>query len=566
MRCGGALGGVGRGYRPGAVPTPTDPRRRTFLSSAGLVLAAPALSAPSLVRTPWGGRKPGYPFALGVASGDPHQDGVVLWTRLAPDPLHRDPAHPGGMPAKPRPVGWQVAEDPRFARIVRQGTATARPGLAHSVHVEVRGLRPGREYFYRFRAMGEISPVGRTRTAPGGDPSHLELAVVSCQHFEHGFFTVYRHLADDPPHAIVHLGDYIYEQSWKLHTRRHSTPDPVDLAGYRLRYAQYRTDADLRAAHAAAPWIVTWDDHEVVNDYSGDEAPGMTRAAFAKRRAAAYKAYYENMPLRAGSAPSGGSMRLYRRLGFGRLADLFVLDTRQYRVAHPPRRDLTTAAKARTKRGGHRLDPRRSMLGDAQERWLLDGLSHASGRWRLVAQQVVLAERNLAPPGHPKTFRMDTWDGFPAARERLLREIGRRRVPNLVVFTGDAHTAIAAELKADFGDPRSRTLGSELVATSVTSTGDGGDRRADGAALLATSPHLRFWNDLRGHTRCMVTRGELRAEFRAVPYVHKPGAPEHVRAEFRVEAGRPGLEQLSDSPLHGVRPVDPETTWDGIEG
>ncbi|MFC4909281.1 alkaline phosphatase D family protein [Actinomadura gamaensis] len=560
------------------MPTPYDPGRRTFLSAAGLVLAAPALATPALAasapatpapapaRTRRGGSAPGNPFTLGVASGDPAEDGVVLWTRLAPDPLNDDPERPGGMPSEPRPVEWQVAEDSGFARIVRSGTATATPELAHSVHVEVGGLRPGREYFYRFRAMGELSPAGRTRTAPAGDPSRLDLAVVSCQQFEHGYYTVYRHLADDPPQAIVHLGDYIYEAGGEPRARRHTTPDPVDLAGYRLRHAQYRTDPDLQAAHAAAPWIVTWDDHEVVNNYSGDEARGMTREEFAERRAGAYKAYYEHMPLRASAAPSGTGMRLYRRLAFGRLADLFVLDTRQYRIANPPDADLTPEPEANDRLAGDRLDPRRSMLGDEQERWLLDGLSGGSGRWRLVAQQVVLAQRNLAAPGRPEKFRLDTWDGFPVARARLLRAIAERNVPNLVVLTGDAHTAIAADLKADFGDPASGTLGSELVATSVTSRGDGGDLRRDGDAVLAANPHIRFWNDLRGHTRCTITPDALRAEFRVVPYVHEPGAPEHVRAVFRVTAGRPGLEKLSDTPLPDVPSVDPATTSDGIEG
>jgi alkaline phosphatase D len=249
----------------------------------------------------------GYPFTLGVASGDPAPGGVVLWTRLAPQPLLAD----GGMPAQAVPVDWQLAADPRFGRIVRRGTVLATPTQAHAVHVEVEGLEPARTWWYRFRADGELSPVGRTRTLPAPEASlgRLALAVVSCQHFEHGYYTAYQHLAQEDLDLVLHLGDYLYETApAEGQPRRHAGPAPVDLAGYRLRHALYRTDPDLQAAHAALPFVLAWDDHEVANDYAADQSERFDPpAVFRRRRAAAYQAYWEHLPLRRRSRPRGSA-------------------------------------------------------------------------------------------------------------------------------------------------------------------------------------------------------------------------------------------------------------------
>src|SRR5215217_6222009 len=278
--------------------------RRRFLAAGG---AAAALLAADRLAGAWPApvQRGGYPFTLGVASGDPAPGGVVLWTRLATEPLLAD----GGMPARAVPVDWQIGADPDLARIVRGGTVLAQPADAHAVHVEVEGLEPARSYWYRFRAGGELSPVGRTRTlpAPESSPGRLALAVVSCQHFEHGYYSAYQHLAHEDLDLVLHLGDYLYETApADGQPRRHTTPAPTDLAGYRLRHALYRTDPDLQAAHAALPFVLTWDDHEVENDYADDQSERFDPpAAFRRRRAAAYQAYWEHLPLRRRSRPRG---------------------------------------------------------------------------------------------------------------------------------------------------------------------------------------------------------------------------------------------------------------------
>ncbi len=309
--------------------------RRSFLATTGS-LAVAAL---------WASRATGavrkqisfadYPFQLGVASGDPAPDGVVLWTRLAPKPLAG-----GGMPNEPVEVAWQVADDEGFTKVAREGTTTATPDWGHTVHVEVDGLQPGRWYFYRFKAGSEVSPTGRTRTMPAIDATtpRLKFAFASCQHFETGYYTAYKHMREDDLDLVFHLGDYIYEGAARDdRVRKHVGGKINSLDDYRNRYAQYRSDHDLLAMHAAVPWIVTWDDHEVENNYAGPHPEDLkvSQEDFLKRRAQAYQAYYENMPLRRSTLPHGPDMPLYRRLPYGQLADFLVLDTRQYRTDQP---------------------------------------------------------------------------------------------------------------------------------------------------------------------------------------------------------------------------------------
>jgi alkaline phosphatase D len=512
-----------------------------FLSSSALIMG----TGPYLSRSARRTRFPDHPFQLGVASGDPTPDGIVLWTRLAPVPLHPDPATPGGMTPEAVPVHWEISGDALFRDIVQRGDAVARPELAHTVHVEAGGLRPGREYFYRFRAGTDISAVGRTRTAPEPAVREVRYGFVSCQMYEHGFFTAYRHLADEDLDVILHLGDYIYEYGADDHpaapggdARSHGQAVAMDLAGYRLRHAVYRIDPDLQVAHAAAPWIVTWDDHDVANNYLDQGDP----AAFHSRRVAAYQAYYEHLPLRASSVPQGPQMRVYRRLGYGNLMDLHVLDSRQYRNVPPVPGGSTIV-------GPERDDPRRTILGDAQERWLADGLAGSTARWQIIAQQVFFSPR-FFPPGDE--IQLDSWDGFPANRQRLLNTLRERRIRNPVVLTGDVHSSWAAELKADFADPRSATLGAELVGTSISSGGNGSDRHCDTDLILTGNPHLKFFDNHRGYVRCTVTPDHLRADYRVVPYVKRPGAPVHTRASFQVDDGRPGLRQVLNRSVPGT--------------
>ncbi len=513
--------------------------RRRFLTVAGAAGLGAALPAPLAGAQRRRGRVVGYPFTLGVASGDPSPDGVVLWTRLAPAPLSG-----GGMPDRPVPVDWEVATDERFGRPVQRGQAIARPRMGHSVHVELAGLEPAREYFFRFRAAGELSPVGRTRTAPaaGAPLDALAFAFVSCSQYEHGYFTPYGHLADEDLDVVVHLGDYLYEYAPNVYTttggnpRAHSSREITTLDDYRNRHAQYKTDPDLQRAHAAHPWIVTWDDHELDNNWA-DEVPedAQPRRQFLRRRAAAFQAYWEHMPLRRTSRPRGIDLQLYRRITFGDLAEFNVLDTRQYRSDQA----CGDGAKADCE---ERLDPGRTITGDEQERWLLDGLAGSRARWNVLAQQVFFAKVDY-DPGERTVLNMDAWDGYAASRERILDGIAERRVDNPVVLTGDVHQHWAADLKADFADPESRTVGAELVCTSITSGGDGSPGpNTLGERALAANPHIKFNDNRRGYVRCAVDRTAWRADFRVVPYVKRPGAPIETARTFTIEAGTPGLQ------------------------
>ncbi|MGH8869749.1 MAG: alkaline phosphatase D family protein [Actinomycetes bacterium] len=500
------------------------------------------------------------PFSLGVASGDPAPDGVVLWTRLAPDPMAG-----GGMPDAAVQAEWEVADDPQFRRVVRRGTETARPELGHAVHAEVHGLEPHREYYYRFRAGGQISPVGRTRTAPalGAAVGALRFAFVSCQQFEHGYYTAYGHLAEEDLDLVVHLGDYIYEYGTDEYlspdgnVRHHVGAEIWSLEDYRIRHAQYRGDADLQAAHAACPWMVTWDDHEVENNYAGlVPEQGQDPALFLPRRAAAYQAYYEHMPLRRSSVPRGPDMLLYRRLPYGGLADFHLLDTRQYR-------DDQAAGDGTKPPNPEQQDPSRTLTGAEQEAWLLDGLARSGARWNVLAQQVFFARRDLGV-GADERYSMDSWDGYLGSRDRIVRGFAETGASNPVVLTGDVHASWANDVKADFADPGSATVATEFVGTSITSGGNGSDTRADTAQVLADNPHIRFFNNFRGYVRCTVTPRQWQTDYRVVPYVTQPGAPVSTRASFVVETGRPGVQTLSTHDVPG-RQHNTETEQDRLD-
>jgi alkaline phosphatase D len=492
-------------------------RRRFVLGSLALGVPVPRLVAAA------------DPFALGVASGYPTPGGMTLWTRLLG-------------PEAPARVTWEIATDDAMRTIVRSGETLADPAWAHSVHVDVDGLEPGRWYWYRFRAAGAESPIGRTRTAPALDAAapRLRFAFGSCQQYEQGYYEAYRHLVADAPDLVVFLGDYIYEVSWgKEHVRSHGAPEPHTLDEYRARYALYKSEPDLQAAHAAAPWIATWDDHEVDNDYADDRPEdGMEREAFLARRAAAYRAYYEHMPLPARMRPEGARMRLHTTVDWGRLARFHVLDTRQYRswqaCPRPQRR-----AGSNTVNVEHcpRLDrPGRSMLGRAQERWLHEALD-AGSAWSVIAQTTIMAQVDrLGGPG--RSAWTDGWDGYPAARRRLLEALAEKRARNPVVIGGDVHTFHVCDLKADFDDERSPALASEFVGTSITSQGWPQDR-VD--AYVRENPHIHYAEGRhRGYTRVEVTPKLWRADLRGMDTVKTRGAACRTLASFVVEDGRPG--------------------------
>jgi alkaline phosphatase D len=506
--------------------------RREFLraggAAAGLILlgALPARRADAAVRTA------AYPFTLGVASGDPTPEGVVLWTRLAPDPLNG-----GGMPRQRLRVRWEIAHDEGFARIAKRGDALAVPELGHSVHVEADGLEPGRSYFYRFVYAGEASPVGRTRTAPaaGSSPARLAFAFVSCQDYQGGYYTAYRHLAGEELDLVVHLGDYIYEGGINsAAVRRHNSPEIMTLDDYRNRYALYKSDGDLQAAHASAPFVVTSDDHEVANDYAGSHDPKNTaRELFLGRRAAGYQAYYEHMPLRRTSMPNGPDLQLYRRLAYGDLAQLNVLDTRQYRAVQPCGNGGAVAdcAEARA--------PGADILGARQEGWLLDGLGRSRARWNVLANQVPFAptlRRGQAGMG----YSMDKWDGYDYSRQRVLEFMRRRQVRNPVVLTGDVHVSWVS---ASLAGPDAPPLGVEFVGTSIASGGDGSEMTAEGTLMLEHNPGLKYYSARRGYVRCTLTPERWTSDYRVVPYITRPGAPLRTDASFVVESGRVGVQR-----------------------
>jgi alkaline phosphatase D len=523
--------------------------RRTLLIAGAAAGAAGAATTWPLAASAAAYRGPlkADPFTLGVASGDPDPDGFVLWTRLATDPLAAD-GH-GGMPHRIVVVHWELAADERFRKIVRRGTVAARPESAHSVHVELNGLAPGREFFYRFRAERYLSRVGRTRTAPARWSSGgvLNMSFASCSQFEHGYFTAYRHLAADSPDLVLHLGDYQYEYAPDTYNipggnpRDHLGPETVTLANYRQRHAQYKTDLDLQAAHAVAPWAVVFDDHEVENNWA-DEVPEQPDANFLARRAAAFQAYYENMPLRRTSIPRGIDMKLYRRLHWGRLATFHMLDTRQFRsdqACGDGYKDCPDSA-----------DPARSITGARQERWLLDGFRRSAARWDVLGQQVFFAQRDNNS-GPATVVSQDSWDGYAASRDRITRGWVEARVRNPVVLTGDVHAHWASELKLDYADPTSRTVGTELVCSSITSTGDGADKVPAQHPWQAWNPHLRFWNNQRGYVRTRITGAEMAVDFQVVPFVTRPGAPVHTRASFVIQDRVPGLQSVADRPTPG---------------
>jgi alkaline phosphatase D len=482
-----------------------------------------------------------YPFTLGVASGDPWPDSVVLWTRLAPEPLEG-----GGMPMANVEVGWEIARDRTFASVVQKGVAIARPELGHSVHVEPKGLEPGREYFYRFRVGAEVSQTGRTKTAPaeGMPVDRLRFAVCGCSHYEVGYFTAFRHLAAEQFDFVFHTGDYIYEgrsdggRNPAL-VRQHQGSEIYTLVDYRNRYAQYKSDPDLRAAHASAPFVVTWDDHEVDNDYAGDlDENGTPPEVFLLRRAAAYQAFYEMMPLRAAAMPSGPSLRLYRRLPFGNLLDLTVLDTRQYRSDQACGGTTATGCTAAD-------DPSRTILGAAQEQWLFEQLAQSRATWTTIGQQVPTFVRDMVKANPKGRFSMDKWDGYTTSRHRLYARLKETKAPNPIVLSGDVHVHYGSDLKIDYENPRSETVGVEFTNTSITSGGDGAEAAGTWEAIRPDNPHIKYHSAKRGYIACTATPASMRADFKIVERVTVPDAAGRIGGTLVVEAGRPGASVAS---------------------
>lgn len=519
--------------RPQTTWTPT---RRQVLQAGVVGAAALGASAVGGPAARAGSPRTGpvrQPFTLGVASGDPLPEGVVLWTRLAPEPLAEGGL--GGMPDRPVAVQWEVATDEAFGNVVARGAEIARADQAHSVHVEVTRLQPATEYFYRFRTGSEISPTGRTRTAPrpGQRTDRFAFAFASCQNYPAGYYTAYAHMAQEDLDLVAFLGDYLYTGPGQGTIGRGWVParEVMTLPDYRQRFGLVKADADLQAAHAAFPWMVTFDDHEVANNWAGDDMdPDVPVAEFRARRAAAFQAYYEHMPVRRAQRPTGPALQIHRRLTFGDLLDFYVLDTRQYRSDQVPQ--------------ARRAEPGRTMLGEQQERWLTSALAGPTARWNVLAQQVVFSQRDFTS-GPEQTFNDDSWDDYLVARNRLRDHLAAVGTSNPVILTGDVHMNYVCDVKADFDDPGSRTVATELVGTSISSEGDGKANPAGDAKQMTENPHITFINRDRGYVRNVVTPAGWTADFRTVEVVSRPGAPVRTEASFVIADGRPGAVRAS---------------------
>jgi len=526
--------------------------RRRFListSAAASWLATPAALRAASALSTWQTN----PFTLGVASGAPTSDGFVLWTRLAPDPLCADAMTPGGLCAGDVPLQFEIASDDAMRNIVQSGSAQAEAQFAHSVHQQVRGLKPNRPYWYRFRSGDAYSAIGRAITLPAASAplEKLHLGFVSCANYEHGYFSAYRHLAEEQPDLVLFLGDYIYEYVDKVSTdlvRTHSDGvEATDLRTYRNRYAQYRLDNDLQQVHAIAPSLVTWDDHEVVNDY-GDllsatygAAPTFPAPAeFKLRRAAAYQAFYEHMPLTPRRLPHDAQLRIYDQFSLGNFAQIFMTDTRQHRSRAPcygPPNNVPGRVIAPDE-CPELLDESRSMYGVSQEQWLYQNMAKSTARWNIIGQSVLMAQvRRRSPTGKP-LYWTDDWNGFPASRRHLLQHVHDSKVSNPIVIGGDAHAYFANDLKVNFDDETSPVVASEFVGTSVSSKPG-----FDFSDVLAENPHMRYFNrDYRGYVSMQLGPKQLHARYQAISDPRDRDAGVRTLQEFVVEDGKPGVQ------------------------
>ena len=512
-------------------PPAGGPSRRGLLS-----LALAAGTAPLFVRHAVAADAPR--FELGVASGQPRSDGMVLWTLLTGADL----------PAQ-ADVTWEIAEDEAFTRIAARGSETARAVDAHSVHAEPTGLKPERWYWYRFSALGQRSAVGRTRTAPAPDAvvARLDFAITSCQRWDAGHWAAWRHAAAEPLDLVIFLGDYIYEYGRDSAPadapRRHEGGGVRTLAGYRARHTQYKSDPALQAAHAAAPWLLVWDDHEVDNDYAGLQGQDL-QINFEDQRQAAYRAYWEFMPLPKALRQADGGLRMHSRLDWGRLARVHLLDDRQFRDPQVcPRPGRGGSNTVSLQECPALLDPQRTLLGAAQERWLAEGWS-LDRPWNLLAQQTLMARCSWADPAGDTRGRYWTegWDGYAPARRRLLGTVADKQVPGVVVLGGDVHANYVAALKADFDDPKGALVASEFCGTSISSLGLP-QARLDG--MRGFNPHLlHARSDQRGYMRFTLDAKALQADLRVVDDARDAASGMSSQGRFRVEAGRPMPQRL----------------------
>lgn len=513
--------------------------RRLFIAGA----AASGL-APALVRAQSAWRD--YPFSLGVASGDPSSDGFVIWTRIAPDPLAPD----GGMPRAPIEVEWEVASDPNFRQDRIRDTVLAWPELGHSVHVEVAGLLPGRTYYYRFTVGGERSLRGMAKTLPpaGSPVDQMKFGVCGCQHYEQGFFGAYRHLAAEDLAFVYHYGDFIYEYSIDYNYQAGLPTRPVrssgirglmNVADFRYAYAQQLGDVDLQAARSRHAFLSSYDDHEIDNNWVGDfdnwwpewmgPTPPTPQDVFRVRKQAAMQVWYEHMPVRKALMPRGSAVALNRELRYGNLLGMQLLDTRQYRSDQPCGDGFKPACP-------EVADPKAEVLGREQEAWLARNLAAGGTTWNALAQQIAMMalDRRRRPEEPAKLLNLDSWAAYDVARERMLNRMAGLK--NMIVLTGDEHQNFCGDLVH-----KDRIVGSEFVATSISSGGSGSDVRAGTDQWLKFNPEVKFANDQRGYMTCEVTPDAWQTHYMVVDQVDTPKNSLSKRMTATVARDRPGV-------------------------
>ncbi|MFE6267675.1 alkaline phosphatase D family protein [Streptomyces goshikiensis] len=541
---------------------PAAPRRRTVVLAAAATAALAPLAGLGAQAAHAAAAAPAPAFLHGVASGDPLPDGILLWTRVTPVPE----AAPGSGLGPATEVAWEVSEDKAFSRVVARGSVTATAAADHTVKADVRGLRPQTPYWYRFTAGDTVSPAGRTLTAPAHDVSTagVRFGVVSCANWESGYFSAYRHLAARSDlTAVLHLGDYIYEyQSGgypeaKYVVRQHEPKhEIISLADYRVRHGKYKTDADLQALHAAHAIIAIWDDHEFANDAWAGGAENHTPGAegeWAARAAAAKQAYFEWMPVRPSVAGT-----VYRRLQFGTLADLHLLDLRSFR---------SQQAKVGS---GSVDDPERTITGRAQLDWLKSGLASSNATWKLVGTSVMISPvafgslpAHLLKPltkllGLPEggiAINVDQWDGYTDDRKELLGHLKDRNIKNTVFLTGDIHMAWANDVPVNMATyPGSGTAATEFVVTSVTS--DNLDEMlhvpADTASLVAETAikaanwHVKWLDmDAHGYGVLDVTAERSQMDYYVVSDKRRQDATAAWARSYRTLSGTQKVERVT---------------------
>ncbi len=472
------------------------------------------------------------PFTLGVASGDPTDQSVILWTRLAVDLLNG-----GGMPDEDVDVLWEVSSTDAFDDIVSSGLATAEERFGHAVHIDVPLSTGESIVFYRFRIGDFVSPIGKTRlSSPSGSTTPIKVAAVSCQNYTDGFYNAYADLVEQSPDLVTFLGDYIYEGGIgtldATTVRLHNSDEIMDLVAYRNRYALYRSDPLLQAAHAVCPWVITWDDHEVENNYANltpqDSADAEGHAA---RRAAAYQAWWEHMPVRL-SPPTDESLTIYRQFSWGDLLNLLVVDGRQYRDDQACGDAVLNTEPA----CDEALDPARTMLGAEQEKWFSENINDTTKVWNVMANQTVMTDIRLGAA----VLNYDQWDGYAPDRDRILTDIVNQGVKNFVVLTGDIHLAGIGKLTIDAAP--TTAMGTEFVTTSISSSGSGS---AATESLLIALPNIIDAEVMyRGYTLHTVTANDWTAEFRIVENNLVEGSSTSVWKTFKVLAGSPAITEI----------------------